>query len=213
MFAVRTRYGQPLEGHTEAITAHESDPARRVETFASVVLNDVRIMPTTSDVVTDTTFGRAVVAVDEFSAETRCTSTGSGPSSSATADWSAALYYWSDVDPTDNLPVGQYELVLLDGNAGVDPLQAIKAANPLVYDGPTPDDDVFLFQATGINGYLSDWSILGAPQTSVSPDARVASASIDGAIGIITAPTNPALPTSAISVSMGKLGCQAADNR
>jgi type II secretory pathway pseudopilin PulG len=213
MFSLRTRYGQPLEGFTEAITEHESDPSRRVETFASVVFNDMRLLPTTNNVVTDTTFGRAVVAVDEFSAETHCTATGSGPSSGATADWSAALYYWSDVDPTDDLPVGQYELIILDGNAGFDPLQAVKSANPLVYDGPTPAEDVFLFQAAGINGYLNDWSVLTAPQTSVSPDARVASASIDGAINITTAPTNPAIPTSAITVSMGKLGCQAADSR
>ena len=213
MFSLRTRYEEPLEGSTEAVTEDEADPARRVETNASVLFNDLRLLPTTDDVIDDTTFGRAVVAVDEFSAEVSCVSTASAASSSASADWSAALWYWRDIDPLDNDAEGTYELELLDGSAGVDPLQAIKAANPLVYDGPTPAEDVYLFEAPGINGYMNDWSILTAPQLSETPDGRVTSASIESAINLTTAPTNPALTQSTINVSVGRLGCQAVDSR
>ena len=66
--------------------------------------------------------------------------------------------------------------------------------------------------ATTPRGYLLDWSFSGLT-VSTSGDGRLTNVTSDGAIRIDTAPLNPAIPTSTLSVAIGKFSCEALDNR
>jgi hypothetical protein len=49
--------------------------------------------------------------------------------------------------------------------------------------------------------------------TNVNATGRVTQASVDGAVRIVTAPTNTLEGDSSISVTLGKLSCEATDQR
>jgi hypothetical protein len=75
--------------------------------------------------------------------------------------------------------------------------------------------DIYLFNQPSASkkGYLEDLTSNKNPTTSVSADGRTVSASIDGAIRIDTNQLHATNPDTAYNVSVGKLGCEAVDNR
>jgi hypothetical protein len=91
--------------------------------------------------------------------------------------------------------------------------------NPLVYDGASDAQDIYLFEDTmsSKSGYLNGWSSLyNVTTTGFQKDVangKTASADIGGALRIDTAPTDSALATSALQLSLGSLNCSAVDRR
>lgn len=210
-----------MDGFSKVNTYPITDPAtRRVE---SAVQQRNRLLQ-----ILRLNFGgeRAVAAIQDFQANVTCKATGNPSTAVATATWNVAFFtYPSDPDQDDKIPSTLTgNTIALNGTAGTDPLQAVKASNPLVWDGRDENCvaatcDIHLFEQRDANGnltkrgYLSNWSTNKNLVTNISPDGREVSASIDGAIRIDTAPVNPTIPESTINVSLGKLSCHAVDNR
>ncbi|MDQ3983039.1 MAG: hypothetical protein M3271_10215 [Actinomycetota bacterium] len=210
-----------IDGFSKVNTYSISDPAtRRVE--ASVQQRNKLLQ------VLRLSFGgsRAVASIQDFQANVTCKATGNPATAVATATWTVGFFtYPSDPSNDDRIPSTLTgNTIALNGTAGTDPLQAVKASNPLVWDGRDENCvaltcDIFLFEERAADGtltkrgYLSNWSTNKNLVTNVSPDGRSVSASIDGAIRIDTAPVTPTIPESTINVSLGQLSCHAEDNR
>lgn len=104
-----------------------------------------------------------VVEIDNFTATVDCPSTGQA-TTTPVATWSAALRYWRETSPTNNVTAGSYVTMNLAGsrNTGAprpDPLAALLANPPMVYESTELDDpenlapqgserDVYLFPVT-----------------------------------------------------------------
>lgn len=210
--SVRAQGTKTLKGSTSAATGALAAADRRVETGASVEFTDLRMLP--ARFVPAGSLGqKSVVVVNDFAAQVSCKSVGSTSSTTA-ASWSASFTYWAEQDPGNDLPEGAYVSVALDQGNAAATLASLQASNPLVYEGVTRDQDLYLFDdpAAGKTGYLA--SISSSPGT-VGEDSlgQVTSAGIEGALSITTAPTNPLIADSAVAVSMGKLSCSAVDKR
>jgi hypothetical protein len=222
---LRAKGGVSLTGATSAVTGALGAGDRRVETTATTSFKDLRIMPTSF--IQGPNFERSVVLIDDFSASVTCKSTALAATSVASATWQATVYYWVENDPNDGQQRGHYESVAASSSAGTDPLAAIKAANPMVYEDPTSNDpagspnDIYLFPVGHDHGgvvhdhpgYLVDWSSLPVTAAQMDSSGRTTSADINGAIRIDTAPTNPDVEGSGVNVSVAKLTCEAVDNR
>ncbi|MDQ3986395.1 MAG: hypothetical protein M3280_07855 [Actinomycetota bacterium] len=201
---------QRTTGSTKAESTALTPPtSRKVETTATASLGRVDLFPTTFI----TSERRAVVVIRDFTAELKCTSTASA-TAAVTGTWSAKLKYWRD--PDNNPGGGAYTAeTTISGSltGGTDPLAAIKAANPKVYDVPSDSSDVWLFATSTQKGYLSDWSSKPQITWSKDPSGRLTSASLDGALQIVTAPTNPTVEATGLNITIGKLSCEAVDKR
>lgn len=215
LFFIHPGSTDAMTGSTAAVATDIAGADRKVETSSGVSLSDVRMLPTTF--IGGDAEG-AVVVIDDFDASVSCKSTGDPVTAGAVATWTATLRYWQD---TTNTPIGlrngSYTTVTLSGADGVDQLAAIRADNPLVHDGLTPAEDVYLFDdpVAGTVGYLSDWgSLLDASTTGVTEDAlgETTTAAIDGALSINSAPTGTTAE-SGLKVNLGKLNCEAVDGR
>ncbi len=173
----------------------------------------------------------------DFVANVNCKATGNPATASATGSWSAAFQYY--YDPTNNgssrdITLGSATINsngndVLNGTTVSDALATLKSQNPLIWDGSLTNgccgdtSDMYLFDvrtgstSTSRRGYLSDWSVNKTIESTVSADGRVASAAINTALRIETAglrqTLTPELPQTAISMSFGKLRCNAVDNR
>lgn len=201
-----------MTGRTTAISTDLTSADPKVEATGAIDVQAVRLLPTTF--ITSSSTDGAVVVIDRFAASVNCKSSGSSGLSSS-ASWSADLRYWKADDIDDGLQNGAYVSVSLDGASASDQLAAIRADNPLVYDGPTPATDVYLFEDGSKIGYLTDWgSLFNASSTGVTQDSveKSASAAIDGALSISTVPTGDAAESS-VKVDLGKLNCEAVDTR
>lgn len=220
-----------LTGGTSATTTPVTNPAtRRVETVAQSAFGRLRILPivpssftSVVDAAGAATTERAVVFINDFTATATCKSTRAttgGNAATATRSWSAKLYYLKDLVPGDNLPQARYQLLTLGSLNGSDLLAPFSASgtNPLVYDGPTPAQDVYLFEPSSPSGlgYLQSWSsLVGSATPAPSSAGAVTQASTDGAIRVNTTAVNPGAGTndSTISIQVGKLSCVSEDRR
>ncbi len=202
-------------GESDAVATAIDGSDRKVQATAQMSLDDVRILPT-NFIASSETEG-AVVVIDSFTASVNCNSTADPATADKSATWSATLRYWQDTT-NNGEGDGSYQTVTLSGAESSDPLADLQAGpNPLVYDGPTLDQDVYLFDdlAAGQVGYLTDWgSLFNASSTGVTEDAagQVTTAAIDGALSINTVPTG-ATPDSGLNIDVGKLNCEAVDRR
>jgi type II secretory pathway pseudopilin PulG len=195
-------------------TAISPSSSRKVEGYAQAQFGQLDLLPAILGGAS-----RPVVSVSDFSASVTCTSTAQ-TSASVAGTWSATLNYWNESDPNDGLPAGSYVSVPLSGSltsTATDPLAAVKASNPMVYEDPVSSaKDIYLFDADPsdpVLGYLSDWWSRTRIDSSEDIEGRTTSVSLDGAIQISTAPVNPQVPVSNVSVSIGALSCQAVDAR
>ena len=203
----RNEGADDLWGGSQANVTALTASNRHAEAVARAEIWSLKILPTTFAPL-------GVVQVEDLFARVQCTSTANAGTAVASASWSGILRYWND--PTNNgVAGGSYQSLTLSGTTGSDPLVAIKASNPLVYDGATPSADIYLFSdpAAGRAGYLTEWSSLRAVPAGIDAAGRVATASIDTAIRIDTVPTNPAVPDSAINIGMANLSCKSEDYR
>lgn len=218
VFSVR---GAQTRGSTTGETGALAAADRRVEMRSEARLEGMRLLPTTFIDDFDARFGGAVVTVDQFVAQVKCLSSDSSVTATAEATWSALLRYWRDTSD-DGVPGGAYVDVALGGNLGTDPLNALRASalsspgsNPLVYDGLLPTDDIYLFEDPALlrAGYIDNWSSLASTGGEESDTGRATTAIIPGAIKIDTTPTNAVLPESGLNIQLGKLSCEAVDDR
>ncbi|MGH2786879.1 MAG: type IV pilus modification PilV family protein [Actinomycetota bacterium] len=221
MVSFEPRAGKTLSGASQAVTESVQSFTRRVETSASAEFGRLRLFKTDfiDGSITDsfgvTTFPESVVVIDDFDASVSCKSTASvsGPNAaSADRGWSATLYYWED-DQNDGIVQGSYESVSLSSSNNPDPLASVRSANPLVFDGLIPAEDVYLFEKAKKDGYLKNWSSLEPGTASVDPDGRVTQAAIDAAVSINTATMHSLYENSSLSIQIGKLTCEASDQR
>lgn len=191
-------------------TATNPLSTRKVEATAHAELPRLSILPTTFA-------SGGVIRIDNFVADVGCKSTGSSASGSVTGSWTATLRYWVDSDPSNNLALGGYinPALTISGNVtptgSVDPLAAIEAANPLVYDGLSPLNDVYLFEKDGKSGYLESWASNFA--LTATKDDNTSRVSLPYAISIETAKTDSVNDETRFTVEVGKMSCQAVDNR
>jgi hypothetical protein len=202
-----------MTGSTAAVATDIAGTDRKVETTAGVSLSDLRMLPTTF--INSSATEGAVVVIDNFQASVGCKSTGDPISAVASATWSATLRYWQDTTNDGALNGSYSPIVTLSGAGGLDRLAEIRTANPLVHDGLTPAEDVYLFDDGVEAGYLSDWgSLLNVSSTGIKEDAlgETTTAAIDGALSINSAPTGSTADT-ALKVNLGKLNCEAVDDR
>jgi prepilin-type N-terminal cleavage/methylation domain-containing protein len=197
-------------------TAIAPAATRKVQATATAKLGRMDLFPTTFISQEQ----RAVVVISDFQVSLTCTSTADPGTASVAGTWSAKVKYWKDLLPADDNDIGAYTNVgSLDGTiggsvaGGTEALEGIQTANPLVYDSSDDTEDVYLFVAPGKKGYLQDWSM--TPEIAWTEDAfgRTTSASLEGAMQIITNATNPAISDSALNITLGKVGCQATDKR
>jgi hypothetical protein len=215
MLSVQRVGTSELSGTTTAFGTPTS-----VEATAGAEFAKVRILPT--DFITHS--DQSVVVMTDFTASLTCRAVPGG-SAVAMGTWSATLWYWAaanddddegDDDESDDDDEGEYVPVPLSGSTGstaIDPLAAIKASNPLVYDDDDSEEDVYLFDGGGVTGYLEDWSSLPAIPFATPPGGRDSRVDLGGAIQIVTAPVNPGVPASKVTASIGAMSCQAVDKR
>lgn len=230
VFSLRHVGSDTMSGTTTAETGAVGAADRRVQTTAQLDLELLRLMPTTFlrlSVVPPIPPSEAfVVLIRDFTARVDCESVGTASSLLPVPTWSANFEVWGDADQDGLGGDGVVELVkrsvtLNATVAGATPdLKTILAAapynipsgNPLVYDGLTAVDDLYLFDEPLKKGYLTSF-ILKPPTSSMSADGKVVAAGVDGAIRISTVPTNPLFPESGLSVLVGSLNCEALDKR
>ena len=208
-----------MGGFTKATTLPLTPAnSRKVETSVTAGVGRLDLFPTTFINLEQ----RAVIVIRDFQLSLKCTSTANASSAEVTGTWSAKLKYWMDLT-NNNKDDGGYGTVSggygtehnLSGSisGGTELLESVQTANPLVYDSANDVNDVYLFGSDTRRGYLTDWSM--NPQILSSEDAagRTTTASLEGALQIITRPTNPSIAASALHVSLGKASCQAVDKR
>ena len=211
--------GNSLRGSASAVTTAIANPAtRKVETAASTTYKKGCLFPVTYI----PSGGPCLIKIDNFSSSVRCMATGlASQPAVATGTYSVTVQYYADnlkngQNDGSYVTVGGGPITVTSGSTtATDLLQAVKAANPLVYDAsPVPStNDVNLFPFPGRSNFLSDWRMLTSVNTQVTPDNKKALAQVNGAIQINTAPTNPAISETGLNLSIGNLNCAAQDNR
>ncbi|MDQ3957576.1 MAG: hypothetical protein M3273_04555, partial [Actinomycetota bacterium] len=102
-------------------------------------------------------------------------------------------------------------------------MEYLKDINPLVYDGDsiccTATSDIYMFTERDADGNLTKKGYLNnafedkEPTAAVSGDGRTTSASINAAIRFDTNQQHASWPDSSYRVSIGKMSCEAVDNR
>jgi prepilin-type N-terminal cleavage/methylation domain-containing protein len=209
-----------ISGSTSAETTPVNSASRRVQTAASTAFQRLRFLATSfiNGTITDaigSTTHRSVVVIDNFQASVSCKATGSTSTAAGTKSWSATLYFWADDAPNDNVVAGSYRRLDLSSALASDPLAtyAPSATNPVVFDAPLGEEDIYLFQDEGRKGYLRTWSSSVGETTQVSADGRVVRAELPEALRIVSARTDPRYQGSSLTVQIGKLSCEAQDQR
>ena len=225
-----------MRGSTKANTGALGAVDRRVQTTSSVRIPWIYLYPR----IYAGTNGRdsfSLFMFYDFAADVSCKSTANPVSAEASASWSVSFQYYYDVSNngrTSDHALGSGTITssgndTLNGASVPDALAALKAQNPLIYDAGSTSaccsltSDMYLFDVRSgpstawRRGYFTDWASNKNLETSESADGRVTSAAINGAIRIETSSPRqtlaPDLPQTAFSIALGKLKCNAVDNR
>ena len=201
-----------LGGWTKAETsALTPTGSRKVETSVNARVGRLDLFATTFIDVEQ----RAVVSIRDFQLDLKCTSTANPSSAGVTGTWSARIKWWADTS-NNSQDDGNYVTERTIGGSiagGTEQLEAVQTANPLVYDHGDSAKDVYLFKTATQKGYLQDWSMNPTILWNEDATGRTTTASIEGALQIITAPSNPLIEASALNVTLGKASCLAVDKR
>lgn len=209
-----------ISGSTSADTTAVNSSGRHVQTAAAAAFQRLRFLSTSfiQSVITDVNgdaVHRSVLVVNNFQSSVSCKATASSSTATAAKSWSATMYFWRDNDPSDHSVNGSYQSIPLSSSLSSDPLAPYgpNAQNPVVYDAPLGEEDIYLFQAPGKKGYLQSWSSAVGETAEVSADGRITNADLSDAIRLVSAPTHSSHGDSAFLVKIGKLGCEAQDQR
>lgn len=234
--------GASATGGTSAAVGLVGTTGRRVQTGATVALDNIRIFPTSFIGTDPDSAGESsVILIDDFTATVNCDARAS-VASAAEAQWSASLRVWEDTNTGDG-PDGSYGAPIPLGPGASDPLASLQtnANNPLVYEvNRTNDpnghpDDVYLFPVRHEHGdeddgddgddgddegvvhqhpgYLTDAATARLVENTVGPDGRTSVASIRNAIRMTSVPLHSSSAGSRLAISIGSLSCSAEDQR
>lgn len=190
-------------------TALAPASTRRVESRVFVQIPQIYLLPTTYA-------PQGVVKITDFKADITCRSTGVASGAVATGTWTANFYY-----SKGNL-TGTPQYSSPPGGAGIggsttpgawsDRLQDIKGGNnPVIVNDPLQKIYLFDEPAAGKKGYLSTMD--STPTISSVIEGATSRVSMPSAINITTAPTDPANAESGLAISIGRVSCEAVDNR
>ena len=202
-----------LSGTSHAYaTALNPTSDRKVEATATADFAELRMLPT--DFITASE--GSVIVITDFSASITCSSTATAGTEVADGSWEATLWFWKDADPSDGNAVGSYIPVPLGGivgGLGIDPLDDLKATNPLVYDHSDPAQDVYLFTVPGQLGYFDDISSIVDVNASSDGTGRETHVELEGAVHLVSTRVNLNVPSSKITATVGAMSCEAVDKR
>jgi type II secretory pathway pseudopilin PulG len=208
-----------LKGTTYAESTAVNTAGRKVHATSNVEIGRLDLFPTNF-----LSSNGPVLYISDFVADLGCYSTANTATATVTGTWSATFSYFdagsdgagTSADTADD----QYRsLPPLIGNltGTTDPFASLRGTNnPLVYDDPADDTkDIYLFedQAVGRSGYLRELSAVTKISGLEDSTGRQTSAQLNDAITIKTVPTSAGIPESALSISVGKLSCEAVDSR
>jgi hypothetical protein len=178
----------------------------------------------------------SLIVIDDFEAEAECVSNADG-TGTATSSYTATLYYWADYTPGSGATAardGDYFQVPIsvdETSSEPDPLAEVRTLNPLVYDGPNPNQDIYMFGGDGLRfgpgasgtfaAYLSEWSSVTQTQgriddrtNALGDPVAAANASIDSAISITSGDFDVDRNVeSQVNLSIGSITCLAEDLR
>lgn len=207
-----------LKGTTYAESTTVNTAGRKVHATSKVELGRLDVFPTdflSSD--------EPVLYITDFVADLGCYSTANAATATVTGTWSATFSYFDAGSDGNGIPTDiaddQYMSISLIGNltGTTDPFASIRGTdNPLVYDDLVDDTkDIYLFEdvAAGRSGYLRELSAVTKIDGLEDATGRQTSAQLNDAITIKTVPTSAGIPQSALSISIGKLSCEAVDSR
>lgn len=206
-----------LKGTTYAESTAVNTAGRKVHATSKVEMGKLELFPTNY-----LSSNGPVLYISDFVADLGCFSTASPSTATVTGTWQATFTYF-DAGP-DGLGLidgndDQYRSISLNGSltGTTDPFASIRGSgNPLVYDSRLDDTkDVYLFEdsSAGRNGYLRELSAVTKIDGLEDSTGRQTSAQLNDAITIKTVPTSDGIPESALSISIGKLSCEAVDSR
>ena len=211
-----------ITGTTKAETTALTPPgSRKVETTATARVGRLDLFPTTFIASEQ----RAVLAIRDFQLSLKCTSTANAGTAAVTGTWSARVKHWVDANPADGIAAGGYSPeITVSGSVsgGTEALESIQSSNPLVYDSIDNTKDVYLFarpddpatpEIETLKGYLQDWSMNPLILSTKDGSGRATNVSLEGALQVITSPTNPAIEASALHITLGQAMCLAVDKR
>ncbi len=196
-----------LKGTTYAESTSVNTAGRKVHATSKVEMGKLELFPTNF-----IASNGPVLYIEDFVADLGCYSTASAATATVTGTWSAKFWYF-------DAGLDLYRSIDLNGSltGATDPFASIRGTgNPLVYDDGVDDTkDVYLFEdsSAGRNGYLRELSAVTKIDGLEDSTGRQTSAQLNDAITIKTVPTNAGIPESALSISVGKLSCEAVDNR
>ncbi|MGH2778331.1 MAG: type IV pilus modification PilV family protein [Actinomycetota bacterium] len=207
-----------LKGTTYAESTAVNTTGRKVHATSKVEIGRLDLFPTNF-----LPSNGPVLYISDFVADLGCYSTASAATATVTGTWSATFTYFDAGTDGDGLPTDvdddQYRSISLSGNltGTTDPFASIRGTgNPLVYDDRVDDSkDIYLFEdsTTGLSGYLRELSAVTQIDGLEDSTGRQTSAQLNDAITIKTVPTSAGIPESALSISIGKLSCEAVDGR
>lgn len=216
-----------VEVHSTATSPATNQLARAT---ANIVYGGVTMVTPT---VTTAAAKRGAFEIIDFKASVTCESRPDASlASTASGTWSATLRYYSDSSNGSGGNPGSYQIhtatlpvQTLTGDSdipvGVNVFSHLKTLNggngPLIHDNSNNSYDVWLFAANGKIGLLRDWSTTTV-QSSISPDDRVAEASLNGAVRVETSPLHgpwgaSTKPDSDMTIALGKISCKTEDYR
>lgn len=194
-----------------------------VQSAARVDIEHLRLFPTDFIRAVDATHDGAVVVIQNFTSTLSCSAfaDATAGAGSASISWSATVSYWEDTNPADGPVGGTYRSIDV---AGTGPTTLAEVANVLVYDAP--DDgapnfeqrDIYLFATDETpRGYFQSWGSNNnvAEGADISDDGRSATAVLEGALRMDTAPipTPGTLDEFSMSIILGSMSCEAVDFR
>jgi prepilin-type N-terminal cleavage/methylation domain-containing protein len=152
----------------------------------------LEVLPTTF-----TPVGRGVVEVVLTSSSVDCKANGISGGSTATAAFSATVYYWSAAS---------------GGYVALGTVQPGNTSDPL----PAPSTlTVYSSGATTLrlSNYIADWHSALAGSFTTDTNGRFAQASLDGVVAVNTIDLRPGDTTSGVQAKLGALSCSAEDAR
>ncbi len=182
-------------------------------TFAKLRVFPVKFIPATNP---DT----SALVIENFTMSITCTSASAPGTASVTGQWSAKLKVWVDPTSNDLVTDGGYQTYDLGGAvAGTSnpPPNALgSVGNPLVYDGVGVTGDRYLFTTDTVKGYLVAGGLTAPAVVASTVDTARRTAQVNAnnpAIQIVTVPTDPARPTTSLTVDVGSMSCATVDKR
>jgi type II secretory pathway pseudopilin PulG len=204
IFSVESLETRTLKGSTYAeSTSVDATSGRKVHATSHSEFGQLELFPTTFIASSG-----PVLRISDFVADLGCFSTANPATASATGSWSAKLeYYKADLDGYESIDLGG------DEGGSADPVASLIADNPLVYDDVDDSKDVYLFEAEGKKGYLKTLSVVTKVDALEDSTGRQTNATLNGAISLETTAAHSLRPASTLSLSIGKLSCEAVDRR